>query len=99
RLKAELKIQGFEVLVLETKAGENGEDSLGQAATESDAFAAIAIERTAGSTTASVHIVDRITGKSLTRQLDISDKKGGPTMLAIRATELLRTSLLEVEER
>lgn len=99
RLKAELKIQGFETIVFEVMASQIAVDSLEKAATDRDAFAAVAISRSPGSTTALVRIVDRITGKSLTRQLDITDEKGGPTMLAIRATELLRTSLLEVDQR
>src|SRR5690606_31446781 len=97
RLRAELALQGFEVVVLQDSGDPIDTSSLELEAQSRDALAAIAFQREEDSTTAEVHIVDRVTGKTVTRKLRISSAKDGPLLLAIRAAELLRTSLLELE--
>lgn len=96
RLKAELALQGFEIVVESGVRGPMDPDVLEIAASREEAFAAISLQREEDGTTAEVHIVDRVTGKTITRKLIISSAKDGPMLLAIRAADLLRTSLLEL---
>ncbi len=96
RLRAELALQGFDVVVLENADTPIDTDVLEVEAQSRDAFAAVALQREAGSTTAKVHIVDRVTGKTVTRKLKISSGQDGPMLLAIRSADLLRASLLEL---
>lgn len=97
RLRAELILQGFQVQTLPSTVGPINTDTLALEAERRNAFAAIALERDADGTTAEVHLVDRVTGKRTTRRLKISKAKDGPMLLAIRAADLLRASLLELE--
>lgn len=96
RLKAELALQGFEIVVESggTRPADAGDLEL--AAAREEAFAAISLRREPDGTTAEVHIVDRVTGKTVTRKLKISSADDGPMLLAIRAADLLRASLLEL---
>lgn len=95
RLRAELQLQAFEVVVLEERAAPRSADELERAAQARAVFAAIALQRDVGGTTAEVLIVDRVTGKSTTRKLLIDQSANGPTLLAVRAADLLRASLVE----
>jgi len=95
RLRAELELQAFEVEVLGALAAPMSAADLERAAQERGAFAAIALQRDAGGTTAEILIVDRVTGKSTTRRLVIDPSPNGPTLLAVRAADLLRASLVE----
>lgn len=96
RLKAELALQGFEIVEKPGEGGREEPEELEIVASREEAFAAISLQRGSGGTTAVVHIVDRVTGKTVTRKLKISSAKDGPMLLAIRAADLLRTSLLEL---
>lgn len=95
RLRAELELQGFTVLVLATQSTPRSAAELERASQERNAFAAVALQRDEGATAAEVLIVDRVTGKSTTRRLRIDPSPNGPTLLAVRATDLLRASLTE----
>ncbi len=97
RLRAELELQSFEVEVLKPSVERINTDSLELEAQTRSAFAAVALQRNLGSTTVELWIVDRVTGKTVLRKLKIDDGKDGPTLLAIRAVDLLRTSLLELD--
>lgn len=97
RLHAELELQSFEVIVLEDQAALKSADELERAAQDRGAFAAIALRRAGQGTTARILIVDRVTGKSTTRDLLIEESPNGPTLLAVRAADLLRASLVEFE--
>ncbi len=96
RLKAELSLQGFEIIEQREASSPTNPDELELAASRLDAFAAIGLRRDRDGTMAQVHIVDRVTGKTIIRKLKISTAKDGPMLLAIRAADLLRTSLLEL---
>ncbi|XXX79399.1 hypothetical protein WMF30_11545 [Sorangium sp. So ce134] len=96
RLSAELELQSFEVIVLGSPARSPGAEELERKAQESEAFAAIALRRDGSGTAAEVCIVDRVTGKTTTRKLLIDPSSDGPMLLAVRAVDLLRASLLEV---
>jgi hypothetical protein len=97
RLRAELELQSFEVIILEDQAKLKSADDLEEAAQDRGAFAAIALRRGGRGSTARILIVDRVTGKSTTRNLLIEKSPNGPTLLAVRAADLLRSSLLEFE--
>lgn len=96
RLCAELALQSFEVIVLGSSARSPGAEELEQKAQESEAFAAVALRRDGSGTAAEVCIVDRVTGKTTTRKLLIDPSSDGPMLLAVRAVDLLRASLLEL---
>ena len=97
RLHAELELGSFEVIILEDQATLTSIDDLERAAQDRGAFAAIALRRGGQGTTARILIVDRVTGKSTTRNLLIDQSPNGPTLLAVRAADLLRASLVEFE--
>ncbi|WP_437766490.1 hypothetical protein WMF27_24245 [Sorangium sp. So ce281] len=96
RLSAELALQSFEVIVLGSAARSPGAEELEREAQESEAFAAVALRRDGSGTAAEVCIVDRVTGKTTTRKLLIDPSSDGPMLLAVRAVDLLRASLLEL---
>ncbi|WP_437782082.1 hypothetical protein [Sorangium sp. So ce1097] len=96
RLSAELELQSFEVVVLGSSARSPGAEELEREAQESKAFAAVALRRDGSGTAAEVCIVDRVTGKTTTRKLLIDPSSDGPMLLAVRAVDLLRASLLEL---
>ncbi len=96
RLRAEVELQRFEVEVLPNAGEALSPDVLEAEAQARGAFAAISLERSKSGTTADIRIVDRVTGKTTTRRLSIESTGDGPTLLAIRAVDLLRVSLLEL---
>lgn len=96
RVRAELELQTFEVVVLKRGTDRIETTTLESEAQAHGAFAAVALQRDENSTTADLWIVDRVTGKIVLRKLKIDDGKDGPTLLAIRAVDLLRTSLTEL---
>ncbi len=96
RLRAELELQGFEVQVLSGSGAPIDTDELEREAQKRGAFAAVALQRKPDGMTAEVRIVDRVTGKTTTRKIEISKAKDGALLLAIRAADLLRASLLEL---
>lgn len=99
RLRAELALQSFDVLVLDAPGDLLDPGRLERETQRHEAFAAIALRRHAGDTAAAVWLVDRLTGKTSVRRLSIDASRDGPTLLAIRAVDLLRASLLELDGR
>lgn len=96
RARAELTLHDFQVVVLKNREGRISAEDLEAEAQARSAFAAVALQRSATGTTAEVCIVDRLTGKTVQRKLTIDDSSDGPNLLAIRAVDLLRASLLEL---
>lgn len=97
RLRAELTLDAFEVVVLASDGRELQPDVLEAEAQRKDAFAAIALTRKPNGAIANVCIVDRVTGKISQRRLSIDAKSDTPTLLAVRAVDLLRASLRELD--
>jgi hypothetical protein len=64
---------------------------------EQQAFATLTVLRANGNTTADVWIGDRVTGKTSVRTLATTSSERSGKILAIRAVDLLKTSLIEVE--
>jgi hypothetical protein len=95
RTRAELASEGFEVVVRPRPRGDDPRKVLERVATEEQADAAIALEGEGG--LAEIWVTDRLTGKTLVRTLDVrgEDPAEQPRVLAIRAVELLKASLVE----
>jgi hypothetical protein len=96
RLRAELRLQDFEVTVLEPSGENMTPEQLEQEAQAAGAFAGISLTARAGGARADVCIVDRITGKTTQRRLAITDRSQAARVLAVRAVDLLRSSLREL---
>jgi len=94
RTRAELEAAGFEVVIV--VAPEDAD--LGRIAIEARALGALQIRRGGAGRRVTVHVVDRVTGKSSSRDLDESRTRE-PHRVALRAVELLYASLLELEAR
>jgi len=96
RLRAELGLQDFEVVVVEAPEGPSTPESIDHLAQERGAFAAISFARRADTTTADVWIADRATGKTTVRTLALRGVVDAPSVLAVRSVDLLRESLHEL---
>ena len=96
RLRAELRLQSFEVVVVDADPALGSPEAVGAAAQRADAFAGISITRRAGATSADVWIADRVTGKTTMRTLALRKEREAPSVLAVRAVDLLRSSLREM---
>jgi hypothetical protein len=95
RLRAELALQGFEVDLVEPEAGDSSPDALARLATKEGALAGISLTRRIGAPAAEVCIADRVTGKISMRTLELHEGPDAPSVLAVRAADLLRSSLRE----
>lgn len=92
RLKAELATAGFDAVEREVAAGDprlQAERTGGE-----DAFATIVIVPGAEGAAVDVWIADHVTSKTVVRSIRVSDADAS-SLVAIRAVELLRASLLE----
>ena len=95
RLRAELVLQGLEPAIVERPSG-TSPDALAELARSERAFACIALSRS--SKAARIAIADRVTGKTSLRTISLGDEPDAPTVLAVRASDLLRASLREYTE-
>jgi hypothetical protein len=95
RLRAELLDAGFEVVEVDLPPGDPRSE-VEDAAPDTPSFATIAMSRAANGAFADVWISDRVTGKTVVRRLQVGAGPDATTVLAIRALELLRASLLEI---
>ncbi|AUX21931.1 hypothetical protein SOCEGT47_024290 [Sorangium cellulosum] len=95
RLRAELGAAGFEVVsVPRAPGGGDVRAGLERAAEEAGAFAAATIFRSRRGATADLWIVDRVTRKTVVRTVEVAGA-AAPSVMAVRAVELLQASLLE----
>ncbi|WP_437839405.1 hypothetical protein [Sorangium sp. So ce1153] len=101
RLRAELGAAGFEVVSVprarDADARPRDGDAraaLERAARDEGAFAAAAIFRSRAGATADLWIVDRVTQKTVVRTVEVAGA-AAPSVMAVRAVELLQASLLE----
>jgi hypothetical protein len=96
RLRAELEGEGFEVVLVQAEHAPTRED-LEDTAKSTDSFAAIALIRPAGSLAVDVWVTDRVTGKTVLRRIDAPpESPEAGSIMAVRAVELLRASLIEL---
>jgi hypothetical protein len=96
RLKGELLTYDFEVVVLEAFEITPSPRELARAAEQSQAVASISLVRSEGLATADVWISDRVTGKTTMRTIATAEGREASSVLAVRAVDLLRTSLREL---
>jgi hypothetical protein len=95
-LQGELKVHDFEVVVVDT-ATETTPSDLERAAAHEGAVAAISLQRSYDAASADIWISDRATGKISRRTITTPPRPEGPSLLAVRAVDLLRASLRELE--
>jgi hypothetical protein len=95
RLRAELLDAGFEVVEVDRAPGDPRSE-VEDAAPATSGFATVAMSRAGDGAFADIWISDHVTGKTVVRRLEVGADPDAPAVLAIRALELLRASLLEV---
>jgi hypothetical protein len=96
-LRSELLAAGFEVLTVPETASDG--PTLEAIAQRTESAAAVSIVQPPGSLAADVWIGDRLTGKTLLRHVRPERvAPETPSIVAIRAVELLRASFLELNE-
>jgi hypothetical protein len=95
RLRAELLDAGFDVIEVDHAPGDPRAE-VEDATPGASSFATVAMSRAANGAFADVWISDHVTGKTVVRRLEVGAGPNATAVLAIRALELLRASLLEV---
>lgn len=96
RLRAELRSMGFEVTVLAAPPADTPRRALEEAALHDGAVAAVRL--TPSRDRVEVWIVDRITGKTVLRDVLVAEAEPDrDATIALRTVELLRASLMEVD--
>ncbi len=99
RLRAELESAGFEVVIVRVEQPAS-RDQLEATARRTESFAAIALIRPAGGEAVDVWVIDRVTGKTVLRRIEAPTASAETgSILAVRAVELLRASLIELHLR
>jgi hypothetical protein len=97
RMHGELVSAGFDVEIAAAIPGADPRASLEQTANGSNVDAVVAILGDASPGSVEVWVIDRVTGKSVVRRVPSqAGSERAAEILAIRAIELLRASLLEV---
>jgi hypothetical protein len=94
RLRGEMGMHGFEVIVVDA-TDQPSAAALAEVAERHTAVASVAFARAAGQASADVWVSDRVTGKTSLRSISTPAEADAPSLLALRATELLRASLRE----
>ncbi|HEX4475495.1 MAG TPA: hypothetical protein VH142_10490 [Polyangiaceae bacterium] len=95
RLKGELMVHDFEVLVVDADDDSPSPAELAAAAERVRAVASVSLVRSLGLASADVWISDRVTGKTSMRTIATAQQTEASNVLAVRAVDLLRTSLRE----
>jgi hypothetical protein len=95
RLHAELRLQNFEVTIVDTNVEARSPEALEEAAKRADALATISFVRHGSKTKVDVWLADRVSGKTTMRTIEPPGGTDVASVLAIRAVDLLRTSLRE----
>jgi hypothetical protein len=94
-LQGELAVHDFEVVLVDTSNDAAGPDDLERVAEQEDAVAAVSLLRSKDAASADIWISDRVTGKTSRRTITTPPRPEGPSVLAVRAVDLLRASLRE----
>lgn len=95
RLRAELVSAGFDVVDVDRAPGDPRVE-VERVSEVEGSFATVAMARTGTGALADIWISDHVTGKTVVRRLRVGSQPNAAAVLAIRALELLRASLLEV---
>jgi hypothetical protein len=96
RVRGELVADGFEVALSEAQPGISAEASM--TAAEQGTSATVGLFLSSDGTSAELWVVDRLTGKTVVRRVKTTAEPSEQLsqVLAVRAVELLRASLLEL---
>jgi hypothetical protein len=97
RLQAELRIHDFVPEVVETDNLELPAGKLEEVAQRASAVASIAFVHHESTTAVEIWLVDRVSGKTTMRRLEVGKSSDAASVLAFRAVDLLRISLQEYE--
>jgi hypothetical protein len=97
RMQAELAASGFDAIVVSPPTNVDFRSLVELTTSQPGVVATFAVVRVGKQAAVDVWLSDRITGKTIVKRLDAGPSVGprGPAVLAIRAVELLRASLLE----
>ena len=97
RLSAELGASGFDVVIVDGSRDADPRALVESAKLVPPPIATFVLTRVGGGASAEVWVADQLTGKTAIRRVDVraSAEHDAPSILAIRAVELLRASLLE----
>src|SRR5262245_31551683 len=98
RIRGELVADGFDVSVVDAPPGVEPASLLARDNQPTRAAASLGLFLRAGAQSAEVWVVDRLTGKTVMRRIELTTAPAGavPEVLARRSVELLRASLLEI---
>jgi hypothetical protein len=98
RIEGELAADGFEVVLVDPAAEAPAGAASNAAPDESGAQASISFVVDTAARTAELRVVDRLTNKAVVRRtpIDETNASRAAEVLAVRAVELLRASLLEL---
>jgi hypothetical protein len=101
RLRGELVAAGFDVRELVIAEGSDPKEQVDAAGLSPTPVATIAINKDDDTASLDVWVTDRATHEMVVRHLDAAgvNRKRAPAVLAVRAVELLRASLLPASER
>ncbi len=97
RIQGELTADGFEVVLIDSPPAD-APTAASDAGRDAGALASIDLFVDTAARTAELRVVDRLTNKAVVRRtpLDETDPSKAAEILAVRAVELLRASLLEL---
>jgi hypothetical protein len=98
RIQGELTADGFQVVLVDSPGGLDQASTGDSAGQDGGALASVGIFVDAGAHIAELRVVDRLTNKIVVRRTAISEPETSrlAEVLAVRAVELLRASLLEL---
>jgi hypothetical protein len=98
RIRGELVADGFEVAVVDAPPFADAALVLARADQQTSAAATLGLFVHADGKAAELWVIDRLTNKTVVRSIEMPDSQAGsaPEVLARRAVELLRASLLEI---
>jgi hypothetical protein len=98
RLTAELRLQSFEVTVVDAQTNARASDWLESTARRADALASVVLVRNEGRTAVDVWFEDRSVGSPGIRRLESAAGTELPSVLAVRVVDLLRAYLREYRQ-
>jgi hypothetical protein len=98
RIRGELVADGFDVSIVDAPPGADPASLLSQSNEPTRTSATLALFLRADAQSAEVWLVDRLTGKTVMRRVELTTTPAhsAPEVLARRSVELLRASLLEI---
>ncbi|MFZ5893053.1 MAG: hypothetical protein ACOY0T_18480 [Myxococcota bacterium] len=97
RLQGELRIHHFESEVVNVDVADAPVERLAEIAQRAGALAGIAFVQHGDTASIDIWLLDRVSGKTTMRRLDVGNSNDAASVLAFRTVDLLRISLQEYE--